>query len=76
MEESLVEQANKAAERLEKANAASEDLIKRQEALEARRIVSGKADAGQVKQEVSYEDQKKAAMKEYFKGTAIENAIK
>jgi hypothetical protein len=76
MEDSLVEQANKAAERLEKANAAAENIVKRQEALEARRIVGGQAEAGQKAPEVSFEEKKKQAMKEYFKGTAIEGAFK
>jgi hypothetical protein len=45
-EESLIDQARKAAERLEKANKEYEELVKRQEALETRRILGGWAAAG------------------------------
>lgn len=45
---SLVDQANKAAERLEAATKAYNDVVNRQEALAARMTLGGKSDAGQV----------------------------
>ena len=44
---SMIEDANKAAERLETANAKQEELIKRQEDIEVRRKLGGNASAGQ-----------------------------
>lgn len=44
---SLVDQANKAAERLEEATKKYNDLVNRQEALAARMTLGGKSDAGQ-----------------------------
>lgn len=72
----LIEQAKKAAERLEAANKKMEELVKRQEDLEARRILGGSSNAGGNKPEPTKEEKFKAGMKEYFKGTAIEAAIK
>jgi len=75
-EESLIEQAQKAAERLEHANKVMEELVKRQEAIEARRILGGYSDAGKNVPELSKEEKDKIDMKNYFKGTAIEKALK
>jgi hypothetical protein len=75
-EETLIEQANKAAERLEKANKATEELVKRQEAMEARRVLGGQSDAGNKPPEPSQEEKLKAGMKKYFAGSALEPFIK
>lgn len=74
---SLIEQAQQAAARLEYANKVKEDLLKRQEALEVRRVLGGMSEGGQPKQpEITQEEKDKADMKAYFKGTAIERAFK
>jgi len=75
-EESLIEQAQKAAERLEHANKVMEELVKRQEAIEARRLLGGYSDAGAKVPELTKEEKDKMDMKNYFKGTAIEKALK
>lgn len=43
----MVEKANQAAERLEKANQVQAEQIKKQEAIETRQILGGKTSAGQ-----------------------------
>jgi len=75
-EESLIESAEKAAQRLEHANKVMEELVKRQEAIEARRLLGGQSEAGNKEPEISKEDKDKMDMKNYFKGTAIEGALK
>lgn len=73
---SVVENANKAAERLEAANAKQEELLSRQENLMAEQALGGQTIAGQAPTKpISPEDQKKANAKEMFKGTALEGAI-
>ena len=74
-EQSLIEQAEKAAQRLEHANKVMEDLVKRQEAIEARRLLGGMSEAGKKEPELSKEDKDKMDMKNYFKGSAIEKAL-
>ena len=76
MEENLIEQAQKAADRLEHANKVMEELVKRQEAIEARRVLGGYSDAGQRAPEISQADKDAMDMRNYFKGTAIEKAFK
>jgi hypothetical protein len=75
-EKSLIEQANIAAQRMEEANKIKEALIIREEKLEARRLLGGQAEAGHVAPVVSEEDKTKADMMNYFKGSAIERALK
>jgi len=73
----LIEQAHKAAERLEHANKVMEELVKRQEGLEARRVLGGNSDAGKPNvPELSHEEKVNIGMKNYFKGTAIAGALK
>jgi len=74
-EESLIEEAQKAAERLEHANKVMEDLVKRQESIEARRLLGGQSQAGVPEEVVSKEDKDKMDMKNYFKGTPIGDAL-
>jgi len=71
----MIEQAEKAAQRLEHANKVMEELVKRQEAIEARRMLGGQSEAGNREPEVSKEEKDKMDMKNYFKGTAIEKAL-
>ena len=80
-EDNLIEQANKAAQRIEAANAEMRDLVKRQEAMqqqaEAIRIMGGRSAAGSNQPPVMSEDERlKQEMKEFFKGTAVQGAIK
>jgi len=75
-EESLIESAEKAAQRLEHANKVNEELVKRMEAIEARRLLGGQSEAGAKEPEVSKEEKDKMDMKNYFKGTLIEQAMK
>ena len=74
-EQSLIEQAEKAAQRLEHANKVNEELVKRMEAIEARRFLGGQSEAGKKEPELSKEEKDKMDMKNYFKGTAIEKAL-
>ena len=75
MEESLIEQAEKAAQRLEHANKVMEELVKRQESIEARRLLGGKSEAGKEEPQVSKADKDKMDMKNYFKGSALEGVL-
>ena len=74
-EESLIESAEKAAQRLEHANKVMEELVKRQEAIEARRMLGGQSEAGSKEPEISKEEKTAIDMKNYFKGSAIEKAL-
>ena len=76
MEDNLVDQATKAAERLEAANKRMEELVKKQEELEAKRILSGKSEAGMNAPQMSEEEKLKMEIKAYFKGTSIGQALK
>ena len=72
---SLIDSANQAAKRLEDANQIMEALIKKQEGIEARRLLGGQTEAGTKEPEISKEEKTKTDMKAYFKGTAIEKAL-
>lgn len=74
-EQSMIEEAERAAQRLEHANKVMEELVKRQEKIEARRLLGGQAEAGIKEPEISEEDKNKMDMKNYFKGTAIERML-
>ena len=71
----LIDIANAAAERMEKANEETARLMKLQEDRDARIALGGRSEAGQATQEVSEEDAKKAGAKEFFKGTQLEKDI-
>ena len=75
-EQSLIEEAQKAAARLEEANRKTEELVKRQESIEARRLLGGQSEAGEKEPELNKEEQDKVDMKNYFKGTKIGDAFK
>lgn len=74
-EQSLIEQAEKAAQRLEHANKVMEELVKRQEAIEARRLLGGQSEAGHKEPELSQAEKDKMDMKNYFKGSALERVL-
>lgn len=74
-DKSLIEEAQQAAKRLEIVNAKTEELVKRQEAIEARRLLGGQSNAGEQKPELSPEEKTKVDMKNYFKGTIIGDAL-
>lgn len=76
-EDNLIDAANKAALRLEEANKVMAELVRRQEAIEARRVLGGMSEAGEPKKpELSKEEKDSIDTKNYFKGTAIEKALK
>jgi hypothetical protein len=75
-DESIIEQANKAAERLEIANEKQEELIKRQEELYAKKRLLGSAEAGIISPQKSEEEIKKQGAIEFWTGTPIADAIK
>lgn len=63
-ESDLIKEASATADRLEKANAAHEELLNREERLQATRILGGKADAGMMvktQEEVEREKTQKLA---------------
>jgi cell division septum initiation protein DivIVA len=72
----LIAQAEKAADRLEAANKEYAEMLKKQEENAARMILGGHAEAGAKPKEPTKEEVLKAGMRNYFKGTAIEGAIK
>lgn len=73
---SMIEQAHKAADRLELANAKMSELLKKQEAMEARKILGGQSEAGNKEPEMTKEEKDRISIKRYFKGTALESAFK
>lgn len=66
---SLVDQANKAAARLEAANKRFEEVVDRQEAIAARMVLGGKSDAGtpSEKKEETPSEYKDRVLKGLFK---------
>ena len=76
-EQNLIEQAEKAAQRLESANKQTADQLAKLEKLEAIRQLGGFSEAGKPQEvQMSKEDKDKMDMKRYFKGTALERAFK
>ena len=73
---SLIESADKAAERLEQANKVKEELLAREEALEARRKLGGGSQAGIETPQLSEAEKKKKGALEFFEGSSIADAIK
>jgi hypothetical protein len=75
-EESLIEKAQAAALRLEQANAVAQELVKRQEAIEARRALGGNSEAGIPREpELTQEQKDKIETLALFKGTVVEQAL-
>jgi len=76
-EENLIQEAQKTAERIEKANAEMRELLKKQEAMQAQAIISGRSSAGVPPPPQMSEDERlKLEMREFFKGTSVEKAIR
>lgn len=72
----MIEQANLAAARIEKANAEYKELVKRSEQVESRRILGGQTSAGeQAPPPMTEEEKMRADVKTYFKGSAIEKVL-
>jgi hypothetical protein len=68
----MIEQANLAAARIEKANAEYKELVKRSEQIESRRILGGQTAAGEIQAPAMTEEEKhNADVKNYFKGSVI-----
>ena len=72
----MIEQANLAAARIEKANAEYKELVKRSEQIESMRVLGGRTSAGETIKPVSAEDKLAADLKNYWKGTALEKVFK
>jgi len=75
-EDDLITKANIAAERLEQANKINAELIKRLEAIEARRVLGGYTEAANKDPEISTEERIRLGTRDMFKGTVIEGAFK
>lgn len=72
----MIEKANLAAERIERANEQYKELVKRSEEIESRRILGGRTAAGEPVKEIPAEEKLAIDMKNYFKGTAIEKVLR
>lgn len=72
----LIERAEKAAKRIEEANKEMAELVKKQESLEAAKLLSGRADGGYKEPKLTKEEKDKMDMRHFFKGTAIERALR
>ena len=72
-EKTIIEQANEAAARLEAATKANEEILKKIEAIESRKILGGESTAGKSQApEISEEEKMKIGLKNYWRGSAIE----
>jgi len=74
--ENIVDRATAAAKELREANAEKKALLDREEALQARRELGGQSEAGFRKEKKTPEQAKVDDAADYFKGTALETAIK
>ncbi len=74
-EPSMIDGAVLAAEELRKQNDRKEELLDREEKLQAQRVLGGQTEAGTEQKKTSEEDLKKERAKEYFKDTALGDAI-
>ena len=68
--QSIVDEANAAAQRMEEANKKQEELINRQEAIQVEKTLGGQADAGS--KEMSEEDKITEEAKKALEGTGYE----
>ena len=76
-EKNLIEDAMRAADRLEAANKETEKLVARQEAIEKMRMLGGHSEAGVPKQpEMSEEQKLRIDTRNFFKGTPVEDAFR
>ncbi len=72
---SELDRADQIAERQKRENDRREELLTREEALAARKAVGGVAEAGQSAPAQTEEDKKKTQASEFFKDTALGDAI-
>lgn len=70
-----LDRADQIAQMQKRENDRHEALILKQEALEARKIIGGSAEAGQETKPVDKELKKKKDAAEFFKGTSLEKDI-
>ncbi len=75
MAEISLQDAEKIAERLEKANAESKLILERAEKLRVQEILGGKSNAGLEEPQLSETERIKKEAKEFFKGSDIEKAL-
>ena len=71
---SVIEVATELKESIAKENDRREELLRREEELHAKRMLGGRADAGQ-SQQLSEEDKIKQDAKKFWAGTEVEKAI-
>lgn len=71
-----IDRAERLVKGLEEANRKAEEILARNEQVLQRIILSGKAEAGSQQKQISPEEEKKQKAQEYWKGTAIETALK
>lgn len=68
----MIEKANLAAARIERANEQYKELVKRSEQVESQRVLGGKTAAGEVQPPSMTEEEKYLAdVKNYFKGSTV-----
>ena len=72
---SMLDEAKAINEKKEELLNREEKLMERKETFEAERMVGGTTQAGQTPQEQTEEQKSKAAAKEFWKGTPLEDAI-
>jgi len=71
----MIEEATKAAERIEAANRELHDLITRQEKIVVQRTLAGRAEASMAPKELSKEEKETAEAKAWLAGTGYEDDI-
>lgn len=69
---SLIAKADAVAARMEAANKVAEELLRRQEEILARNMLSGRAEAGSVVRIESDDEKYKREAKERYKGTGLD----
>jgi hypothetical protein len=72
---SILDEANKTAARLEKANAELKVLLDRQQRQREIDVISGRSTTDGIKREPTPEEKLKLEIKDFFKGSEIEAAI-
>ena len=72
----LIDIANASAKRMEEANKETERLLAKQEELLIKQKLGGMSEAGHIPPEQSDEERKKLGASEFFKDTALGEAIK
>lgn len=74
--QTLLEKAEAVARKIEEGNKKTEELLKRQEEIEAKKILAGRSEVGAAPVQKSPQEKVKEGAMEMFKGTEIEKAIK